>query len=112
VRLKSCPNPWCEALDYGNDFPPVTRRGNFNTHFVACTSCSQRGPVRQSESEAIAEWNARPTDDVVSALKIAKRHLEHQSAWIGQKNMGYSFESLGEDMPIITAALAKAGGSL
>ena len=39
------------------------------------------------------------------ALKTAILHLEHMAAWIGRQNAGYSFESLGEDMPGIKAAL-------
>lgn len=39
-----------------------------------------------------------------SALKLAIQHIEHMAAWIGAQNAGYSFESLGEDMPGIRAA--------
>ena len=40
------------------------------------------------------------------ALKTAIRHIDHMAAWITKQNAGYSFESLGEDMPGIRAALA------
>lgn len=38
------------------------------------------------------------------ALVLALRHINHMSAWIGEQNAGYSFESLGEDLPGIVAA--------
>lgn len=42
------------------------------------------------------------------ALTLAIHHIEHMAAWITAQNAGYSFESLGEDMPGIRAAV---GGS-
>lgn len=39
------------------------------------------------------------------ALKTAIGHIEHMAAWITARNAGYSFESLGEDMPGIRAAI-------
>lgn len=42
------------------------------------------------------------------ALETAIQHIEHMSAWITKQNAGYSFESLGEDMPNIRAALSRA----
>lgn len=44
----------------------------------------------------------------LAALRTAVQHIEHMAAWIGKQNAGYSFESLGEDMPGIRAALASA----
>lgn len=41
------------------------------------------------------------------ALKAAIGHIEHMAAWIAKQNAGYSFESLGEDMPGIRAAADK-----
>lgn len=38
------------------------------------------------------------------ALTLAISHIEHMSAWITKQNAGYSFESLGEDMPAIRDA--------
>lgn len=38
------------------------------------------------------------------ALTLAIRHIEHMAAWIAKQKAGYSFESLGEDMPGIRAA--------
>lgn len=40
------------------------------------------------------------------ALRTAIHHIEHMAAWIGKLNAGYSFESLGEDMSSIRAAVA------
>jgi hypothetical protein len=39
------------------------------------------------------------------ALALAVQHIEHMAAWITKQNAGYSFESLGEDMPSIREAL-------
>ena len=48
--------------------------------------------------------------ELLAPLELAKSHIEHMAAWIGARNAGYSFEALGEDMPGIEAAIAKAGG--
>lgn len=40
------------------------------------------------------------------ALKTAIEHIEHMAAFIGAQNAGYSFESIGEDMPGLKAALS------
>lgn len=50
---------------------------------------------------------------LLAQLKIAKKHLDHMAAFIGKANRGqfsgcYSFESLGEDMPAIVAAIGGA----
>lgn len=47
----------------------------------------------------------------IDALKIAVIHIEHMAAFIGGKGLGYSFESLGEDMPSIRAAITLASGA-
>lgn len=44
------------------------------------------------------------------ALKLAIQHIEHMAAFIGEQKTGYSFESLGEDMPGIREALAQSEG--
>lgn len=49
-------------------------------------------------------------DDILAALKLAVGHIEHMAAFFGGKGLGYSFESLGEDVPGIRAAIAKAEG--
>lgn len=43
---------------------------------------------------------------LIDSLALAIKHIEHMAAWIASQNAGYSFESLGEDMPGIKAALA------
>lgn len=48
--------------------------------------------------------------EMLAALKAAVGHLDHMAAWIGKQNAGYSFESLGEDMPGMRDAIAKAEG--
>ncbi len=40
------------------------------------------------------------------ALELAIDHIEHMAAWFSGKGTGYSFESLGEDMPGIKDALS------
>lgn len=49
-----------------------------------------------------------PNDQLRAALKCAIEHIEHMAAWIGERREGYSFESLGEDMPGIKAALGSS----
>lgn len=41
------------------------------------------------------------------ALALAIQHIEHMGKFIISMNAGYSFESIGEDMPGIKATLAK-----
>lgn len=52
--------------------------------------------------------NAPVAPDVTAALKTAIQHIEHMAAWIAKQKAGYSFESIGEDMPGLREALAKA----
>lgn len=49
-------------------------------------------------------------DGLRAALKLAIDHIEHISAHFSNLGTGYSFESLGEDMPGIKAALASTEG--
>lgn len=49
---------------------------------------------------------APDTQKLIEALEGAIRHIEHMAAYIRRANTGYSFESIGEDMPAIKAALA------
>lgn len=51
----------------------------------------------------IEERSAGPS--VRRALKTAIEHIEHMAAWITMQNGGYSFESIGEDMPSLKEAL-------
>lgn len=48
-------------------------------------------PIQQDAANEIERLRAR--------LQTAVGHIEHMAAWITQQNAGYSFESLGEDMP-------------
>jgi hypothetical protein len=59
-----------------------------------------------SEGRAIHE-----PDETVEALKLAISHIEHMAAFIADKKLGYSFESLGEDMPSLRAALTQENAS-
>lgn len=65
------------------------------------------GALMVEAARALADSRAA-RGDLLAALQAAERHIEHMAAWIGQQNAGYSFESLGEDMPGIRAAIAKA----
>lgn len=61
------------------------------------------------------DWNANANlivaaPELLAELRTAVQHIEHMGAWIGKQNAGYSFESLGEDMPGMRAAIAKADG--
>lgn len=88
-------------------------------YYIECCSCSAGGEsfdihgdmpnsASYATAKAIAAWNTRAdaTAPLVEALRMAHRHIQHQAAWIGKQNAGYSFEALGEDMPTIEAALA------
>lgn len=52
---------------------------------------------------------AASAPELQQALKTALDHIEHMAAFIGSQNAGYSFESLGEDMPGMRAALKSSG---
>jgi hypothetical protein len=58
-ELQPCPNPWCSGSD------PVVERtlrymGDDSPRRVDC-QCGQLGPVKPTETEAIAAWNTRAT---------------------------------------------------
>lgn len=57
------------------------------------------GELNDAPNEAAAEIKM-----LRDALRTAVGHIEHMAAWIGNQNAGYSFESLGEDMPGIRAS--------
>lgn len=63
------------------------------------------GPVEFARNSMPMDANGPLTTQ--QALKLALAHIEHMSAWIAAQKAGYSFESLGEDMPGIRAALDK-----
>jgi hypothetical protein len=59
--------------------------------------------------------STQPVPELLVALEGAVWHIEHMAAWISKTQVGtppkaYSFESLGEDMPVLKAAIAKARG--
>ncbi len=57
-------------------------------------------------ADEIERLRTPPTGNAMrEALTTAVRHIEHMAAWITKQNAGYSFESLGEDMPRIRATL-------
>ena len=55
--------------------------------------------------QCLPGWHGSAKPSLNEALLIAVAHLEHMAAWISKRNAGYSFESLGEDMPTIREAL-------
>lgn len=65
-------------------------------------SITPKHPVTDAAFIAHA-WNCH--DDLTAALKTALDHIEHMAAWIAAQKAGYSFESLGEDMPNMRRAL-------
>lgn len=75
----------------------------------------KRGGGRFEQCDAVTQIaNARliaAAPDMYDALKLAIGHIEHMAAFFGGKGTGYSFESLGEDMPGIRTALFKAGAA-
>lgn len=58
---------------------------------------------------------ASAQDELRQQLRTAVFHIEHMAEFIGDVNVkhktSYSFESLGEDMPSIRAALSATGGA-
>ena len=77
-----------------------------------CSECGGIGVIWQdgdflaSYGDALSEDATQTREaELVAALKMAVDHIEHMAAWITRLNSVYSFESLGEDMPNIKAAL-------
>lgn len=42
-----------------------------------------------------------------AAIRTLLGHVQHMADWIAKRNEGYSFESLGEDLPDVTAELSR-----
>ena len=66
-----------------------------------------------TETNETGEANAHvaaAAPEMLTALKSAHVHLEHMAKFIGDRQLGYSFEGLGEDIGNIRAAIAKAEG--
>lgn len=97
--LKLC--PFCGGRGITAQSPILERAWR-----VSCTACLAASSPHASEAEAIENWNRRA---VGHALQAAIEHIEHMAAFIGDQKLGYSFESLGEDMPGIRAALTTIG---
>jgi hypothetical protein len=68
------------------------------------------GDINKMERDPYAEIREQRSkaNRALAALKDAVGHIEHMAAFIGAQKLGYSFESLGEDMPGIKDALAPA----
>lgn len=104
VELKPC--PLCGEQP--------RRNGRLGAGGVLCLGPSRDHRVQVYGSNQYAAdlaWNMRSapvgsSEDLRAALAMAKSHIEHMAAWIVSRSAGYSFESLGEDMPAIYAALA------
>lgn len=65
-----------------------------------------KGDINKMERDPYADCRQLRT-----ALKLAIEHIEHMAAFIGPLKAGYSFESLGEDMPGLKAALTSEGSA-
>lgn len=81
-----------------------------------CPNCN--GPLwrvsaMDDRNEALKTANEMFDRSMVlhTALRTAVQHIEHMAAWIGKQNAGYSFESLGEDMPGIREAVKAHGAA-
>lgn len=98
---------------------------SFGGSVIECTKCGACSAVEFGFKENLtSNWNRRDGDnaalpDLLAALKTAVAHIEHMAKWINRHNAGrghnpdfggYVFESLGEDMPGLRAAIAKAEG--
>ena len=68
---------------------------------------SEVAAMIKRRQEAAASAASAP--ELHQALKTALDHIEHMAAFIGNQKAGYSFESLGEDMPGMRAALKSSG---
>jgi hypothetical protein len=68
--------------------------------------CSSRGNVGRTISLVQASGIITCTGERDIGAKVASGHIEHMSAFFSGKGLGYSFESLGEDMPAMREALS------
>ena len=106
TELKSTPGPWeikeGDTLIIAN---VVDTQDDYDYLMVAGVVGLPDDPVALANLALIA---AAP--ELLEALRLAKRHIAHMARWIEGRSSGYSFEALGEDMPSIDAAIAKATG--
>ena len=76
----------------------------------AALAAMDREPVDQPAAQNAGEVTQADREAALrAALRCAVGHIEHQAAWIIKQKGGYSFESLGEDMPGIKQALSGQG---
>lgn len=98
-----------------DDFEPVNAydldHGDLKEYARAAIYASPIAMLETSERLTF-ETSARllkERDQARAALKSAIDHIEHMAAHFSNRGTGYSFESLGEDMPGIKAALTTEG---
>lgn len=96
------PGPWRVGKAGPNLCPTV---GTQDGLMVAMVAHGENHPTA-ANARLIA---AAP--ELLAALALANGHLEHMAAWMSRLRTGYSFEALGEDMPSIKAAIARATGA-
>lgn len=72
-----------------------------------------KGDINKLERDPYAEIREQRVraNRAQAALKDAISHIEHMAAFIAPLKAGYSFESLGEDMPGMKDALGTTEGS-
>lgn len=97
------PGPWVAFYKHKYDEWHVSLPVEGSSMLLGIFPDGLRSENRAADARLIA---AAP--ELLAELKIAIGHIEHMAAFFGGKGLGYSFESLGEDMPRIRAALAKA----
>jgi Lar family restriction alleviation protein len=56
-NLRSC--PFCGAAEFGNKGPSLRISSTSKGHFAVLCRCGAMGPMRDSETRAIAAWNTR-----------------------------------------------------
>lgn len=100
---KHTPGPWhCQNTPFENGKPYFTFTGGKGCYGDDGSGFGFTGIISEADACVIV---AAP--DTLAALRTAVRHIEHMAPWISKQNAGYSFESLGEDMPGIRAAKAE-----
>lgn len=67
-----------------------------------------KGDINKMERDPYAEIREQrlKANRALAALKDAVGHIEHMAAFIASQQLGYSFESLGEDMPGMKDAIS------
>jgi hypothetical protein len=124
-KFSHTPGPWrvtgVMSGHKGDVYVPTADRIPDCHHIARCFAPKPQGEVYCElqaigiERDAIAQIEANATliaaaPELLEALRLAKRHIAHMARWIEGRSSGYSFEALGEDMPSIDAAIAKAMG--